>query len=114
MIFLDIICTDTAAILNSGPAVITCYLNDTATFTVMNVTYLKSGESSVQLIATIDDSNRITMFAMADILYISLMDNIINITISNTSCENEGTFAVVTLINGESVMDQGKLSVIRK
>ncbi|CAC5391886.1 unnamed protein product [Mytilus coruscus] len=108
-----IVCTDTVALLNSGPAVITCYLNDTATFTVMNVTYMKSGESSVQQIASIDDSNIITMFAMADIVYISLMNNIINITISNTSCENEGTFAVVTDINGESVMDQGKLSVIR-
>ncbi|CAC5391889.1 unnamed protein product [Mytilus coruscus] len=107
-----IVCTDTVDLLNSGPAVITCYLSDTATFTIMNVTYIKSGESSVQQITLIDDSNSITMFAMADIVYISLMNNIINITISNTSCENEGTFAVVTVINGESVMDQGKLSVI--
>ncbi|XP_052105716.1 serine-rich adhesin for platelets-like isoform X2 [Mytilus californianus] len=109
-----IVCTDTIALINSGSAVITCYLNDTATFTVMNVTYLNLGATDVQQIALIDDSNSITMFAMEDIVSISMSNNIINITILNPSCTNEGTFAVVTDINGESVKDHGKLSVISK
>ncbi|VDI25493.1 Hypothetical predicted protein, partial [Mytilus galloprovincialis] len=107
-------CTDTIAIINSGPAVITCYLNDTATFTVMNVTYLKFGAPDVQQIAFIDEINGVTMLKMEDIVSISISNKVINITILNPSCENEGIFAVVTDINGESIKDQGKFSMISK
>ncbi|CAG2239310.1 unnamed protein product [Mytilus edulis] len=109
-----IFCTDTAATVNSGPTVITCHFNDTATFTVLNVTYSKLGESASQQIASIDNSDIVDMFAMTDIVSITMSNYIINITILNPSCENEGTFAVVTYINGESVMAQGKFSVISK
>ncbi|XP_071163007.1 serine-rich adhesin for platelets-like isoform X2 [Mytilus edulis] len=109
-----IFCTNTAAKINSGPTGITCHLNDTATFTVLNVTYTKLGESAVHRIASIDDSDGVDMIAMEDIVSISISNNIINITILNPSCENEGTFAVVTDINGESVMAQGKFSMISK
>lgn len=110
--FLDIVCTDIVALGNSETAVIRCSLNDTATFTVLNITYKRFGKSDVQQIALIDESNNIHMFAMEDIVNISMLNNIINIKILNPSCEYEGTFAVVTNINGESVMDQGKFSVI--
>lgn len=93
---------------------ITCYLNDTATFTVMNVTYLKLGATDVQQLALIDESNTVTMFAMEGIVSIIMSNNIINITILDSSCTNEGTFAVVTNINGETIKDQGKFSVISK
>ncbi|XP_071163004.1 uncharacterized protein [Mytilus edulis] len=111
---VDIVCTDTVALINSGPAVITCYLNDTTTFTVMNVTYLKLGATDVQLLASIYDSYSITMFAMEEIVSISISNNIINLTVLNPSCTNEGTFAVITDINGLTIKGQGKLSVISK
>lgn len=110
--FPDTVCTDTIALMNSGPAVITCYLNDKATFTVINVTYWKLGATDVQQLASIDDSHSITMFAMEEIVSISMSNNIINLTILNPSCTNEGTFAVVTDINGLTIKGQGKLSVI--
>lgn len=91
---------------------ITCHLNDTATFTVMNVTYLKFGAPDVQQIAFIDEINGVTMLKMEDIVSISMSNKVINITILNPSCENEGIFAVVTDINGESIKDQGKFSMI--
>ncbi|XP_063428142.1 mucin-3B-like isoform X2 [Mytilus trossulus] len=109
-----IVCTDTTAIINSGPSVITCHLNDTATFTVMNVTYMKLGTTDVQQLALIDEDNTVTMFAMEGIVSIIMSNNIINITILDSSCTNEGTFAVVTNINGETIKDQGKFSVISK
>lgn len=105
-------CTDIVALRNSETAVIRCYLNDTATFTVFNVTYKRLGKSDVQHIALIDQNNNIHMFAMEDIVDISMLNYIIYIKILISSCENEGTFAVVTNINGESVMDQGKFSIL--
>lgn len=77
----------------------------------MNVTFKKKGDSNVQLIAIIDDTNNIEVLVMLDNVTIDISDNIINITILNPSCENEGTFGIVTNINSESIESQGTFTV---
>lgn len=77
----------------------------------MNVTFKKKGDSNVQLIAIIDDTNKIEVLVMLDNVTIDISDNIINITILNPSCENEGTFGIVTNINSESIESQGTFTV---
>lgn len=88
-----------------------CSLNDTATFTSINVTYTKKGDPNVQQIAMIGSSNNIDMFAMQDSVIISIFNNIINVTMLNPSCENEGTFGIVTNINNETVEHKGTFTV---
>lgn len=90
----------------------TCTLNDTATFTMVNVTYRKLSESVVQHISTIYDNNTVVMLAMQGKVSISMSDNNVNITILNPSCENEGIFGIIINVNGESVMSQGKFAVL--
>lgn len=77
----------------------------------MNVTFKKKGDSNVQLIAIIDDTNNIEVLVMLDNVTIDISDNIINITILNPSCENEGIFGIVTNINSESIESQGTFTV---
>ncbi|CAC5391890.1 unnamed protein product [Mytilus coruscus] len=71
----------------------------------------KKGDSEVQHIAIIDDSYNIVRLAMQDSVVISIFNYIINITILNPSCENEGIFGIVTNINSLSMEDQGTLTV---
>lgn len=77
----------------------------------MNVTYKKKGDPSVQLIAIINDTYNIERLAMQDNVTIDISNNIINITILNPSCANEGTFGIVTNINSEYVESQGTFTV---
>lgn len=109
--FSDITCIDVSVLVNSGATWMTCSVHNIATFTMINVTFTKKGDSKVQQIAIIGTRNTVVMLEMQNSVDISFVYYIINITILNPSCENEGTFGIVANINGVSVEDQGTLTV---
>ncbi|VDI00994.1 Hypothetical predicted protein, partial [Mytilus galloprovincialis] len=103
-------CNNVNVLLNSGPVSLSCVFNDTD-FSMINVTFTKLGESEGVTICNIYSNTTIVMLTMQDMVEITLSNNIINVTILQTICENEGTFGVVMDINGNSEMDQGKFTV---
>lgn len=113
VLLLDVSCNNVNVLLNSGPVSLSCVFNDTD-FSMINVTFTKLGESEGVTICNIYSNTTIVMLTMQAMVEITLSNNIINVTILKTICENEGTFGVVMDINGNSEMDQGKFTVFSK